>query len=222
MNTNRKHWNDQQKLLQNSLRGGKDPAALDLFLEQHAATHSAEITGNSAWSFADEALRGLDDTALRRIPPNGEHSIAWVLWHITRIEDITLNILIADTPPVLENGQWQEKFAISLRHTGNAMDPAAVAALSAEINLAALTAYRLAVGRRTREIVRQIPLADLPKKVSPARLENLRASGLVLAAASEILAYWGSRTLAGILLMPPTRHNFLHLNEILRIRQKIR
>lgn len=40
--------------------------------------------------------------------------------------------------------------------------------------------------------------------------------------ADEIIAYWGGRTLAGLLLMPPTRHNFLHLSEALRIRQKLR
>jgi hypothetical protein len=30
---------------------------------------------------------------------------------------------------------------------------------------------------------------------------------------------WSRRTIAGLLLMPPTRHNFLHLNDALRIKQ---
>jgi hypothetical protein len=32
---------------------------------------------------------------------------------------------------------------------------------------------------------------------------------------------WSKRTVAGLLPMPPTRHNFLHLNEALRIKQKL-
>jgi hypothetical protein len=44
----------------------------------------------------------------------------------------------------------------------------------------------------------------------------------VLEAGKSVLDYWGGFTVAGLLLMPPTRHNFIHLNEILRIRQKFR
>ena len=39
--------------------------------------------------------------------------------------------------------------------------------------------------------------------------------------AREIVDYWGGLTIAGLVLMPPTRHNFVHLNEALRIRQKL-
>jgi hypothetical protein len=45
--------------------------------------------------------------------------------------------------------------------------------------------------------------------------------GALLPQAIEILNYWSSRSIAGLLLMPPTRHNFLHLNEALRIKQRV-
>jgi len=35
-----------------------------------------------------------------------------------------------------------------------------------------------------------------------------------------VIDYWSGLTLAGLLLMPPTRHNFIHLNEALRLKQK--
>jgi hypothetical protein len=44
----------------------------------------------------------------------------------------------------------------------------------------------------------------------------------VAEAASDILDYWGKRTKAGLLLMPATRHNFLHLNEAQRLKQRRR
>jgi len=41
------------------------------------------------------------------------------------------------------------------------------------------------------------------------------------AAADWLVACWGGLTLAGLLLMPPTRHNFVHLNEAVRIKARI-
>jgi hypothetical protein len=39
--------------------------------------------------------------------------------------------------------------------------------------------------------------------------------GAVVAAAKGVVEYWGRRNTAGLLLMPATRHNLVHLNEAL-------
>jgi hypothetical protein len=109
---------------------------------------------------------------------------------------------------------------ISVRNTGNAMDEAGVAKLSARINIEALRSYRLAVGRRTREIVRQLQAEDLKQKVDPSRLQQVMDEGAVVEAAQGLIDYWGRRNIAGLLLMPATRHNFIHLNEALRIKHR--
>lgn len=223
MDINRKRWNEQQKLLQEALlRGGNHDQAIELFLTQHAATHPAEMSGSGAWSFADEILAGLNESALRCLPPNGEHSIAWILWHLARIEDVTMNLLVAGSPQVFHQAGWRERLGADIEHTGNAMDVDAARVLSQKVSIEALHAYRLAVGRRTREIAQTIDPGSLKQRVDPTRLEFIREQKAVLPEADEIIAYWGGRTLAGLLLMPPTRHNFLHLNEALRIRPKLR
>jgi hypothetical protein len=56
--------------------------------------------------------------------------------------------------------------------TGNAMETAAVANFSNTIDIEALLAYRLAVGRRTQEIVRQLQLSDLRLRVEPSRMRQ--------------------------------------------------
>ena len=68
---------------------------------------------------------------MRRIPPNGEHSIAWNIWHLARIEDVAMNLLVAGSPQVLQTGAWLVQMKITLRHTGNEMDLAGVEQLSA-------------------------------------------------------------------------------------------
>jgi hypothetical protein len=60
--------------------------------------HSAQMAQAGLWSFEDEVLQGLADPDLRRIPPDEEHSITWVLWPLARIEDVTMNLLVASRP----------------------------------------------------------------------------------------------------------------------------
>jgi len=184
--------------------------------------HAAEMSQTGLWSFEDEVWDGLPAEALRRIPPRQEHSIAWLLWHITRIEDVTLNLLVAGRPQLFWRDDWQDRLKISVVDTGNATGAAEIADLSEAIDLDALKAYRRAVGRNTREIVQSLRPGELKNKVDPARLAQVSAQGAVVPAAQEIIAYWGGLTIAGVLLMPPTRHSLIHLNEALRVRQKLR
>ena len=96
-----------------------------------------------------------------------------------------------------------------------------IAQLNATINLEALKVYRLEVGSRTREIVQQLRVEDLKRKTDPQRLQLVNEARAVGAAADWLVACWGGLTLAGLLLMPPTRHNFVHLNEAVRIKARI-
>ena len=50
-----------------------------------------------------------------------------------------------------------------------------------------------------------------------ARHEILR---FAQAHAVDLIVYWSKRDIAGLLLMPATRHNIVHLNEALRIKKK--
>lgn len=179
------------------------------------------MSESGAWSFADEVLVELNESALRYLlPPNGEHSIAWILWHLARIKDVTMNLLVAESPQVFYQADWLERLGADIEHTGNAMDVDAARSLSQRVSIESLHADRQAVGRRTCEIAQNIQPGNLKLRVDPARLETIREQKAVLPEADEIIAYWGGRTLTGLLLMPPTRHNFLHLNEALRIRQR--
>ena len=111
---------------------------------------------------------------------------------------------------------------VSILHSGNKMNDLSVAELSANIDLQALREYRIAVARRTREIVKKLPAKDFKQKVAPCRIEQVLKEGAVTPEAMEILDYWSKKTIAGLLLMPPTRHCILHLNEAMRIKEKIR
>jgi hypothetical protein len=222
MDPNRKPWNQQQQALQRALARPDDhQKAIELFLSQHARVHSAKLARSKLWSFEDEVWQDTTEEVIRGIPRGCDHSIAWCIWHIARIEDVTMNLLVAGSPQLLHRDGWLKRMGITARDTGNAMDKASVARLSAAIDIEALRAYRLAVGRRTCEIVKRLEPEELKQKVDPARLQQVMVEGAIVEEARGIADYWGKRTIAGLLLMPPTRHNFVHLNEALRIKHKL-
>jgi len=183
--------------------------------------HCAKMAKTGLWSFEDEVLCDLGDDQLRTIPRGGEHSIAWILFHLARCEDITMNMLVAGTPQLFRQDGWATKMNVEIIHSANKMDDGSVAKLSAEIDVKALKAYRIAVGRRTRQVVKKLKAEEYQKSVDPLRIQNVMGEGAVSKDAMEIINYWASRTIAGLLLMPPTRHCFLHLNEALKIKKKL-
>lgn len=192
--------------------------AIQQLLAQHAMLHAMEMANSEPWSYEDEIFKDLTERQFRYIPNNQEHSIAWNIWHIARIEDVTMNMLIADNPQILTQNDWLDRMKISSRDTGNLMSEAGIKSLSQSIDLGGLREYRLTVGRGTRKIIKRLQPVDLKRKVDPAGITKIRGEGAVVEAASDILDYWSKRNMAGLLLMPATRHNLVHLNESIKIK----
>jgi hypothetical protein len=219
--THSKALNKQQTELRKLMMGfDRHEEAIDLFLRQHAMLHSVKMSGTGLWSFEDSILDDMSEEAVRRIPQGDEHSVVWAFWHMARIEDVAMNLLVAGTPQVFKRGNWIDRMGIEVQNTGNGMDKEGIANVSAKIDIEALRAYRVAVGRETREIVGQLKPEDLKQKVNPARLERVMVEGALVEAARGIRDYWSKRDIAGLLLMPATRHNLVHLNEALKLRKR--
>ncbi|MFC1960151.1 DinB family protein [Chloroflexota bacterium] len=218
-----KLWNQQQKELRSLLDSVADhDQGIALFLAQHAMLHIESVSPAATGSFADALWQDLTAEQARYIPPNGEHSIVWCLWHIARIEDVTMNMLVAGRAQVWQDEDWAARLQTTRTDTANVMDRTAVVDLTASLDLDALREYRAAVGWRTRENVQVLQPGDLTQKVDSDRIAQVRASGVVVAEAQVIVDYWSKRTLATLLLMPPTRHNMVHLNEAALLKKRKR
>jgi hypothetical protein len=183
--------------------------------------HAARMSGSGLYSFEDEIFQDLIDASFLAIPENDHHSIAWIIWHLGRIEDVTMNILVADKPQLFYKDDWAKKLKMPLRHTGNGMTDKEIIDFSKKIDIKALKRYRIAVGKNTRKIVAGLKPDDLKQNVDPERIKRIWKEKAMLSNARGIVNYWGRRTIAGLLLMPPTRHCFLHLNEARRIKEKL-
>jgi hypothetical protein len=114
--------------------------------------------------------RCVPEDLMRQRPHPRVNSIAWNLWHLTRVEDAGLNLFITDRKQVLDDGKWMERLQIPWRHNGNGMDFAEVEELSRRIDLASLHAYSQAVHERTLEIVKDLNMDSLAPAMEAERL----------------------------------------------------
>src|SRR6266850_981773 len=81
--------------------GGRPMDTRDLFLDQHALMHSAAVGGNKM-SSAERTFAGLSDEQMRVRPREDLNSLAWLLWHIARAEDILVNVVVAGRTQVCD------------------------------------------------------------------------------------------------------------------------
>ncbi len=222
MDSHRQHWAQQQQRLRQALaQKEQHQEAIRLFLSQHAMVHAAVMARSGEWSFEDEVLDGLTEKELRARPASQGNSIAWLLWHMARIEDVTMNVLVAGQPQVLDESAWLSRLRLERRDVGTSMNETEVADFSTLVDVTVLREYRVAVGRRTREVVIALQPAQLRERIDPINVQRLLAEGALAEAAYALAQAWGGWRKAGLLAMPATRHNFTHLNEARRIRHRL-
>ncbi len=223
MDNLKKLWGSKQILLRSILlKSDKFDEAIKLCLEQHSMVHSSEMSRIDAVTFEDELWKDLDQNTFRIMPTIKDEIIAWSLWHLTRIEDITMSILVADEAQVLNTDNWLKKMNVRVCDTGNSMTDKEINDLSSKINMQELCKYRITVGRKTREVIQRFQPSDLKRKMEPARLQRVLDEGAVLNVdgANWLIDFWGRKNVAGILLMPITRHHMVHINESMRLKKK--
>lgn len=196
--------------------------AKDIFLKLHGKLHKSKVS-DGTHNEVDELVRDLEDEEYSIMPTSRDETIAWVLWHIARIEDLTMNILIADGNQVFDD-RWKTRLNTTVTDTGNALTDEEIICLSKSLNIPELLNYRNEVGRRTREIVQNLLAEDMKRNVSQQGLDRILSEGGITQQEDSIwlLDFWGKKDVAGLLLMPPTRHVIMHLNDCCKWKSVIR
>ena len=96
------------------------------FLAQHANQ-----------SFADRVFGGLSDAQMRVRPGKGVNSLVWLLWHMARVEDVAVNLVVVDGQQVLDD-DWARRLNVPWRHIGTGMIDDEVGELTARADVAAV------------------------------------------------------------------------------------
>lgn len=64
------------------------------------------------WGMVSSAVEGVDDATLARMPNDQSNSIAWLVWHMTRVVDRFIHGRFQDTGQVWTVGGWHDKFGM--------------------------------------------------------------------------------------------------------------
>lgn len=195
--------------------------SLPIILDIHKEMHLSPNKKVKPVTICDKTLEGIDIDKYRIIPRNDNHSIAWRIWHIARIEDAATNILIADQPQIFSSGNWMEKLHTKYSDVGNDMQLDIVRELSESIDIKALLSYRMAVGKNTEKILRKMDPIILWEKPNNEQRNRLYKDRVLIQKGHWLEEYWCNNLRANLLLMPVTRHCLVHLNEIARIKAKL-
>jgi DinB superfamily len=192
--------------------------AVSFFLVQHASVHAAE---SGAPSYFDRVLGGLTDADLRARPVKAVNSILWLLWHMARTEDAAVNLVVANSRQVLDDA-WVRRLGVDWRHIGTGMTDDEVSEFGRRADVAAVRAYREAVGRRTREVVQALPPAAWDEPVTAADTARAAAAGAFAPHAGWVdgvgFPPWQDQSRAARLSGAALRHNAMHIGEAVTVR----
>jgi hypothetical protein len=140
--------------------------------------------------FVDDLFKGLSDGQVRQRPA-GVNSIAWLVWHLARVQDAAVSRFVGDSPQVLEEGRWNEAMRLDRRDVGSGMTSEDVDALSAAIEITALRGYHRAVADRTKVIATSLSSAAWSQVVPAERIHQVVAKeGLLVDAGRWVEEFW--------------------------------
>ena len=111
---------------------------------------------------------------------------------------------------------------IGVQDTGNAMSYKEIENFNNTININELKNYRIKVGKSTKEIIGNLKFKDIKRKVEKNQLDKIKDNGGVINDKNSIwlLDFWGKKNILGIIMMPVTRHQTIHLNDCFNIKEK--
>ncbi|MCI0792866.1 MAG: DinB family protein [Chloroflexi bacterium] len=120
------------------------------------------------WGMVDRALEGLDDATLARQPNSESNSIAWLLWHMTRVVDRFINTQLQTKTQLWIQDGWHQKFGMSDddAENGRGWSQEQVAAWVAPPR-DVLLGYYQATTASAREYLANLSDADLDSSVTP-------------------------------------------------------
>jgi hypothetical protein len=114
---------------------------------------------------ARSAVEGVEPDRLTQPPSPGANTIAWLVWHLARVQDHHVAELL-DAEQLWVSGRWARRFGLDPdpTNTGYGHSPEEVAAVRPE-RPEALLEYLDAVDRRTHGMLERLVPADLERVV---------------------------------------------------------
>ena len=178
----------------------------EMFLQRYGVLVDFYLEGN--WDL-------VPPEKMRQRPHPRVNSIAWILWHMSRVEDAGLNRFVTDGTQVLDQGDWMKAMNLPYRHNGGEMSFAEVDELSQRVDLDGLHAYSRAVQAATRKIVQEIEKINLSEPLTGEHVRKVAVQeGLAYTDPEGMIQNYTGWLKGRCLMTYGLTHGFQHLGEI--------
>lgn len=157
-------------------------------------------------------LKNKIDNLFKELNDYKNENIIWNLWHIMRIEDLIVNILICEKESIL-NEKLKNELNISITDTGNSLTKEEIKKFAKNINIKKLKYYSNKISKNTINLIKRLKAEDIKRKINKINLEKIINGCGVTKDNLWLIDYWGKKDIAGLLLMPLSRHIIVHLNQ---------
>lgn len=149
-------------------------------------------------------------------------TVGYYIYHLTRIEDINCHTLMLNDEQIFFKNDYQKKLEINIITTGNELEKPEIIAFSQMLNIYELKNYFQDVFYTTNQAIKKMTFSDSKTKISEEKRKNLENLKCVSTDEKAIwlIDYWCKKTYGGLLLMPFSRHHFMHLYNALSINKK--
>lgn len=166
-----------------------------------------------------------DFNAIPFINANGYHSktIAYSIWHIFRIEDIVAHSLVKGDGQIFFSENYSKRTGSPIITTGNELVKEQISEFSKLLDLEELYAYVSDVKNSTDEILKELKYTNIKRKMTDKDKDYLKSLSVVSTNdnAYWLIDYWCGKDVRGLIQMPFSRHWIMHVEAILRIKNKI-
>lgn len=171
-------WKEKMSHLEGIIFSERDFAeSKRLLIDLHATVHASVMTSNGEETLDDDLWQDMDEVCFRTLA-NGERvTIAWSIYHIARIEDMTMNILVNGGSQVFFEGNWKDRLNCPIVDTGNALTTKEMENLSNKLNWTEIRNYRNMVGKRTSAIIHELQFSDLSRTIQKSELQRIFDEG---------------------------------------------
>lgn len=211
----KEQWYPEFVRLQQMLKKPQDINEIKSVLAYlHGQLHSSGVYC-AGRTYYDEISEQICKENFSVCPSKTNMTAAWDIWHITRIEDLTTSILLCRGRQVFED--FKGKLNTSVTDTGNAMSDEEIFALSEELSIDGLLEYRNEVGRKTKGFIESLTLEELQRTFPETDVQRISSEGGVTEQTEGLMYYWGKKNVSGIITMPMTKHQIMHLNDCRKI-----
>lgn len=148
------------------------------------------------------------------------NSIAWVMWHMARTEDVIVNAIIRGQPQLADRDAWAAKIGFEDQRIGTGFGDVEVEDFGKSVDVAALDLYWQAVAESTTAWL---------KSIDPAKLEEVPDTDAVAARLPEDtfgannagLQFWGASSAGRLIGGPVISHGYMHVGEMMTIRSRL-